>query len=300
MYNNRRSSRKYYAVRDGRSPGIYSTWDECKQNVNGYSGAKFKSFSTLEEANRFVNEDNSSSGYSGGYSGNRNSYNSGSGYSGGYSSNRNSYSRSNNYNNESSNRSSYRSSNDYSFSNNYNNYSRNENNYNSNSGYNDSSSDDDNYNNYNSFSFSSATTRNDNKSSSAKAYVDGSYNVFTQQYGAGVHFDHNGKTSEISQRGENPDAASMRNVAGEILGAELAMKKAYDEDIKNLDIYYDYNGIESWCTGEWKANKEYTQRYRDIYNEISKKVNIKFHKVKGHSGDQNNERADQLAKNAVF
>ena len=35
---------KYYAVKVGRVSGIYSSWDECKAQVDGYVGAIFKSF----------------------------------------------------------------------------------------------------------------------------------------------------------------------------------------------------------------------------------------------------------------
>ena len=44
---------KYYAVKNGRNPGIYMTWDDCKKQVDGYSKAEFKSFKTLEEAKKF-------------------------------------------------------------------------------------------------------------------------------------------------------------------------------------------------------------------------------------------------------
>ena len=45
---------KYYAVRKGKTPGIYCTWEECKELVDGYPGAQYKSFRTLEEAQTFV------------------------------------------------------------------------------------------------------------------------------------------------------------------------------------------------------------------------------------------------------
>lgn len=45
---------KFYAVRVGRIPGIYRTWVECKKQVNGFSGAIFKSFKTLNDARVFV------------------------------------------------------------------------------------------------------------------------------------------------------------------------------------------------------------------------------------------------------
>ena len=48
-------AKKYYAVRKGLVPGIYTSWGDCQQNINGYPGAEFKSFSTEEEANAFLN-----------------------------------------------------------------------------------------------------------------------------------------------------------------------------------------------------------------------------------------------------
>ena len=48
------AKKKYYAVQVGRIPGIYGTWDECKAQTEGVSGAKHKTFSSLEEAERYV------------------------------------------------------------------------------------------------------------------------------------------------------------------------------------------------------------------------------------------------------
>lgn len=45
---------KYYAVKNGRKPGIYTTWQECKRQIISYSNAKYKSFATLEEAQTFA------------------------------------------------------------------------------------------------------------------------------------------------------------------------------------------------------------------------------------------------------
>ncbi len=45
---------KFYAVREGTKPGIYTNWDECKKNVNGVKGAIYKSFTTKEEAEAFM------------------------------------------------------------------------------------------------------------------------------------------------------------------------------------------------------------------------------------------------------
>ncbi|GAA5996307.1 RNA-DNA hybrid ribonuclease [Rhodotorula paludigena] len=44
----------YYAVRVGRKPGVYATWDECKAQVDGVQGARHKKFPTLRDAQAFV------------------------------------------------------------------------------------------------------------------------------------------------------------------------------------------------------------------------------------------------------
>lgn len=46
---------KYYAVRNGRINGIYTTWEECKKQVNGYPKAQYKSFTNEIDANNYLN-----------------------------------------------------------------------------------------------------------------------------------------------------------------------------------------------------------------------------------------------------
>lgn len=45
---------KYYAVRKGRQMGIFTTWEECQNQIFGYKGAQFKSFSTEQEALEYL------------------------------------------------------------------------------------------------------------------------------------------------------------------------------------------------------------------------------------------------------
>ena len=49
------AKKKYYAVKIGKKPGIYQTWEQTKEQVDGFSGAIYKSFSTEKEAINFVN-----------------------------------------------------------------------------------------------------------------------------------------------------------------------------------------------------------------------------------------------------
>lgn len=41
---------KYYVVWNGVNPGVYDSWVDCKLQVEGYEGAKYKSFETRQEA----------------------------------------------------------------------------------------------------------------------------------------------------------------------------------------------------------------------------------------------------------
>lgn len=131
------------------------------------------------------------------------------------------------------------------------------------------------------------------------AYVDGSYNELKKQYAYGVVIFYDGKEEHFSEKFSDESLVEMRNVAGEIAGAKRAIKYCLDKHIDSIDIYYDYEGIEKWCTGEWRARKEGTKAYKKYYDNASKFVNIRFIKVKGHSGNQYNDLADELAKRAL-
>ena len=48
------AKKKFYAVRQGRKTGMFLTWDECKKQVMGYSGAIYKSFVTEAEAKEYL------------------------------------------------------------------------------------------------------------------------------------------------------------------------------------------------------------------------------------------------------
>lgn len=47
-------AKKYYAVRKGKTAGIYMNWDDCKAQVQGFSGAEYKSFPTIQEAEAYM------------------------------------------------------------------------------------------------------------------------------------------------------------------------------------------------------------------------------------------------------
>ena len=213
---------KFYAVRVGRTPGIYNSWDDCKAQIDGFSGATYKSFKTAAEAAEFMGWGESAKQVS--------------------------------------------------------------------------------------LEMESNTVQKSSNNSSKNiedidlenvAYVDGSFNVATGEFSYGVVMFHNGEEITFNKSFSDPELASMRNVAGEIKGAEAAMEYAYKNGMKTLTIYHDYEGISKWPLKQWAANKEGTKAYQEFYNNIKEYVDIKFVKVKGHSGDKYNDLADKLAKEAL-
>lgn len=45
---------KYYAVHKGKKPGIYNTWEDCKKQIDGFSGPIYKKFEKEDEAQLFL------------------------------------------------------------------------------------------------------------------------------------------------------------------------------------------------------------------------------------------------------
>lgn len=132
-----------------------------------------------------------------------------------------------------------------------------------------------------------------------KAYVDGSYNVVTKEYGSGAVILGGEQEVHLYRKGDDGEMALMRNVAGEIEASKMAMEYAAEHGYESIEIFHDYEGIARWCLGEWKTNKEGTRQYKDTYEQYRKVLRIEFTKVKGHSGDHYNDVADSLAKKAV-
>lgn len=190
---------KYYAVRIGRNPGIYHTWDECKRETMGFKGASFKKFSTREDAEAFINE-----------------------------------------------------------------------------------------------------VEEEKKESAEKdelvVYVDGSYMNKDKSHSYGVYMFNDEEEYTYSKRFFKD--SEMRNVSGEIKGAMRAMEEAVKLGKKKIYLHYDYEGIRSWALGFWKTNKEGTIYYKNFYDSIKDKLEVKFIKVEAHSGVKYNELVDQLAKEA--
>ena len=47
---------KYYAVKKGKHPGIYTTWKDCQKEIDHFKDAKFKSFDSKKEALAYLKQ----------------------------------------------------------------------------------------------------------------------------------------------------------------------------------------------------------------------------------------------------
>lgn len=50
------AKKNFYVVWNGVKPGVYSSWNECKAQVDGYDGAIYKSFPSRELAEKAFND----------------------------------------------------------------------------------------------------------------------------------------------------------------------------------------------------------------------------------------------------
>lgn len=202
------AKKKFYAVRAGHETGIFLTWDECKKQVDGFKGAEYKSFSTMEEAKAwFIGE-----------------------------------------------------------------------------------------------AFISASEDSIPLPTEGKliAYVDGSYEDSIKKYAFGcVLITPSGQIIEKFGNGDNPASLAIRNVAGEMIGAMFATRWALVNGFKEIEIRYDYEGIEKWVRGIWQTKNELTSQYAQFMRNKEKAIRIVFTKVSAHSNNKYNDMADALAKKGL-
>lgn len=129
-----------------------------------------------------------------------------------------------------------------------------------------------------------------------KIYVDGSFINGACGYGA-VIIEDDQVIHEISGNLSGSEYESIRQVAGEIEAAMKSLDWAAENNYFDVQVFYDYKGVECWATKEWKAKNPLTKKYAAYFNNC--KVSIEWVKVKAHSGVEWNDRADELAKNGA-
>ncbi|HKP14131.1 MAG TPA: RNase H family protein, partial [Blastocatellia bacterium] len=128
-------------------------------------------------------------------------------------------------------------------------------------------------------------------------YGDGSYINGATGYGAVVL-----KDGEVMAELCGPVAAAevngTRQVAGELRAVEEGLRWCRQHNVGEVEIFYDYYGVEKWATGAWKANQPLTREYARTVRESG--VRVRWRKVAAHTGDRWNEHADRLAKQGAL
>ena len=133
------------------------------------------------------------------------------------------------------------------------------------------------------------------------AYVDGSFEKSIGRYAFGcVILTQDGQEIRKSGSGSDSAGVAIRNVAGEMLGSMTAVNWAIENKYPAVEIRYDYEGVEKWVTGVWRAKTPLTSKYAAHMQEAGKKVKISFCKIAAHTGNHYNEEADRLAKSALL
>ena len=128
------------------------------------------------------------------------------------------------------------------------------------------------------------------------AYTDGSFTAGDPpKSGFGICFVKNGK--EIGHCFGPSDAdTSSRNVGGELMAATRAIEIAQQLLEPELIICHDFKNIQMWGDGIWKCNTEQTKAFRECVRQARENgLSITFGWVRGHTGNEFNEKADQYA-----
>jgi viroplasmin and RNaseH domain-containing protein len=201
------SKKYYYAVKVGKVTGIFETWEECKDSVNGYPNAQYKKFTDRKQAENYLND----------------------------------------------------------------------------------------------IDEEEIIVEEAKENNTLIAYVDGSFNEEIGRYSYGIVIIlPNGDIYEASGYGDDKRAIASRNIAGEVKGVmhliDYMNRKSYESAI----IRYDYEGIEYWATKKWKPNSYVAKEYVKFMDSNAKGLKLKFEKVKSHSNNKYNDKADKLAKKALL
>jgi ribonuclease HI len=134
----------------------------------------------------------------------------------------------------------------------------------------------------------------DNQSGIYEAFVDGSYINKTTGYASVIYL---GDTIQVELYG-TIDNTDFRQFGGELKSVIETLKWCKQNNIEKIRINYDYQGIESFATGEWKAKNELSIEYVDFIRKTS--IEIQWRHIKSHTGNIKNDRADMLAKKAII
>lgn len=129
-------------------------------------------------------------------------------------------------------------------------------------------------------------------------YVDGSYNIASEEYAYGLVALKNGVIEYIDGGiGLNDSSRNIRQIAGELDATIKGVEYAIEKGESKVVIFHDYIGICYHATGFWERKEESSKKYYEKMQDFFKKgIEIIFVKVDSHTGDLYNELADEICK----
>lgn len=136
---------------------------------------------------------------------------------------------------------------------------------------------------------------------SVVAFVDGSFDAKKQIYGYGAYILAKDllKPVELCGKNNNEKYIEFHNIVGEILSVFNAVDWAWKNGYSKITIFHDLEGISMWANDIWQSKNSLTQFYKNFIKEKREFIDIDFIKVKGHSNNIYNDKADALAKSAI-
>lgn len=172
-------SKKYYAVRKGMKVGIVTSWEQCKTLISGYSGAEYKGFNTVEEAEAYMRSD------------------------------------------------------------------------------------------------SSSTSSTDNrKAPVSRPTSDDVVNIYTSsscqdgKVSLGIYLESNKKQWQLFGVVDGSQYFQMSDIAGKLLDVLVGVQLAFKLGFTKMNIVYNYQGVELWYTGEWRAKGELQRLYTSLLHQL--------------------------------
>ncbi|WP_404399577.1 ribonuclease HI [Idiomarina seosinensis] len=134
-------------------------------------------------------------------------------------------------------------------------------------------------------------------------YTDGSCLGNPGPGGYGAVIEYNGHVKELSQ-GFRCTTNNRMEMMACIEGLKVLKRSC--EIIITTDSQYVKNGIEQWMTGwkrnGWKTAARKAVKNQDLWQQLDQQIQlhkVRWDWVKGHSGHPQNERCDELARQAA-
>lgn len=131
----------------------------------------------------------------------------------------------------------------------------------------------------------------DGKSGIYEAFVDGSFISQKTRYASVIYL---GNEIKAELCGTIEDT-SCRQFGGELKSVIETIKWCRQNNVKQVRINYDYEGIEKFATGKWQAKNTLSKEYVNFIQQVDD-VKILWRHVRSHSGNERNNRVDLLAK----